>query len=49
MIVFVYYSDLIIDYLFPLFEDKGMLLNTIYSNCDFDSVSSDYQELPLNL
>lgn len=44
----LYYSDLGIDYPYPVFEDKGMLLSAIYSNGDFDPAVLDDPEMPLN-
>ncbi len=44
----IYYSDLGIEYPYPVFEDKGMLLKAIYSNGDFDPSVLNDPELPLN-
>lgn len=43
----LYYSDLGFDYPYPVIEDKGLLLEAIYANGDFDPSALEDPELPL--
>lgn len=42
----LYYSDLDVDYPYPVIEDKGLLLEAIYANGDFDPSALEDPELP---
>jgi len=44
----LYYSDLGLDYPYPVIEDMGILLDAIYSSGDFDPSVLEDPELPLS-
>jgi hypothetical protein len=44
----LYYSDLGFDYPYPVIEDKGILLEAIYANGNFDPSVLEDPKLPLD-